>query len=149
MEGTRVLGARVEAVEQLRQHEGRERHRASLDQAARAVDEPPREIEVEREQGRQGHDDTDEHDSALVIPSEALITFAGIEKVVAVEDGIAREKEITTGRRAGEWIEVTGGLRSNDVVVLGPGNLRTGEKVNVVNTAEFSALAERAEAALP
>jgi RND family efflux transporter MFP subunit len=69
---------------------------------------------------------------AVTVPSEALITFAGIEKVIAVEDGKVRERTVTTGRRTNGWIEITRGLNAGDSVVLAPGNLRTGQTVKVV-----------------
>lgn len=70
-----------------------------------------------------------ENETALSIPAGALIVFAGIEKVIAVEEGKARERTVSTGRRAAGWIEITSGLKAKDVVVLEPGNLRTGQAV--------------------
>jgi len=69
---------------------------------------------------------------AITIPSEALVTFAGIEKVIAVEDGKVRERTVVTGRRVNGWIEITRGLNAGDSVVLAPGNLRTGQTVKIV-----------------
>jgi RND family efflux transporter MFP subunit len=74
----------------------------------------------------------------LAIPLSALITFAGIEKVVLVLDGRAQETPIRTGRRGGDWVEAVNGLKRGDVVVLDPGNLRTGEAVTVVLPADLS-----------
>jgi len=70
-----------------------------------------------------------EQEVALGVPANALIVFAGIEKVIVVEDGKARERTVTTGRRADGWIEIVSGLKRGDVVVLEPGNLRTGQLV--------------------
>jgi len=70
-----------------------------------------------------------ENEPALSIPASALIVFAGIEKVIAVEAGKARERTVNTGRRAAGWIEITSGLKPGEVVVLEPGNLRTGQAV--------------------
>lgn len=67
----------------------------------------------------------------LVIPAEAVFTFAGLEKVVLVEQGKAQEASIRTGRREGDKVEVLSGLKSGQVVVLNPGNLRTGQPVAV------------------
>lgn len=77
-----------------------------------------------------------ENEPALSIPSSALIVFAGIEKVIAVEDGKARERTVSTGRRAAGWIEITSGLKPKDVVVLEPGNLRTGQAVKFAEAGE-------------
>jgi RND family efflux transporter MFP subunit len=72
-----------------------------------------------------------EAEPALCVPDDALVTFAGIERVLVVEEGKAREKTITTGRRAGATIEVVAGLEPGEVVVRGPGGLRSGQSVVV------------------
>lgn len=69
--------------------------------------------------------------TALTIPPEAVVTFAGIEKVFAVADGLAAERRIVTGDRGPGWIEVTTGLRAGESVVLAPGGLQAGQKVRV------------------
>lgn len=75
---------------------------------------------------------TDDVGMAVTIPTSALVTFAGIEKVIVVANGKALEKPITTGRRAAEWTEVIAGVNVGDSVVLEPGNLQSGQPVNVV-----------------
>ena len=85
---------------------------------------------------------------ALTIPSDALITFAGIEKAIVVEDGKVRERNVATGRRMNGWIEVTRGLKTGDSVVLMPGNLRTGQTVKVVG-GESAPLADAAASSGP
>ena len=74
----------------------------------------------------------DHQTSALAVPVNALTTFAGVEKVVLVQDGKASEKTVTTGRRTAEWVEVLKGIQVGDVVVLDPGNLQPGQTVTVV-----------------
>lgn len=74
---------------------------------------------------------TDTTAASLAIPREALVTFAGIEKVVVVDQGKAKEKPVTTGRRNGPWIEVLNGVKAGDEVVLNPVNLRAGQPVVV------------------
>ena len=69
---------------------------------------------------------------ALTIPGEALVTFAGIEKVFVVQDGLAVEKRVTTGDRGPGWVEVVAGLNRGETVVLLPGSLQTGQKVTVL-----------------
>ena len=59
----------------------------------------------------------------LVVPPDAIVTFAGIQKVLTVKDGKAREQRIRTGRREGDHIEVVEGLSTGDVVILAPGDL--------------------------
>lgn len=75
---------------------------------------------------------TNSGDVAVTVPANAVVTFAGIEKVIIVEDGKAREKPITTGRRAETWTEVLSGINVGESVVLDPGNLQSGQPVNVV-----------------
>jgi RND family efflux transporter MFP subunit len=75
---------------------------------------------------------TDSGQMAVTVPSNALVTFAGIEKVITVEGGKAKEKPVTTGRRADTWTEVLSGINIGESVVLDPGNLQSGQAVNVV-----------------
>jgi RND family efflux transporter MFP subunit len=75
---------------------------------------------------------TNSGDMAVTVPASAVVTFAGIEKVITVENGKAREKPITTGRRADTWTEILSGINVGEAVVLDPGNLQSGQPVNVV-----------------
>lgn len=67
----------------------------------------------------------------LVAPASALVVFAGIEKVLVVQDDKAAERPVTTGRRSGELVEIASGLAAGDRVVVRPGNLTTGARVEV------------------
>ncbi|HJR07823.1 MAG TPA: efflux RND transporter periplasmic adaptor subunit [Pyrinomonadaceae bacterium] len=75
---------------------------------------------------------TNDASMAVTVPNNAVVTFAGIEKVIVVENGKAKEKTITTGRRVAEWTEVLAGVNVGDAVILDPGNLQSGQAVNVV-----------------
>jgi RND family efflux transporter MFP subunit len=75
---------------------------------------------------------TDDSSLAVTVPTSAIVTFAGIEKVILVQNGKAVEKPITTGRRAADWTEVLAGLNVGDAVVVEPGNLQSGQAVNVI-----------------
>ena len=75
---------------------------------------------------------TDSGQMAVTVPTNAVVTFAGIEKVITVEAGKAKEKPVTTGRRADAWTEVLSGINVGESVVLDPGNLQSGQAVNVV-----------------
>jgi RND family efflux transporter MFP subunit len=66
-----------------------------------------------------------------VVPTSAIVSFAGIEKVILIEDGKAVEKPITIGRRTADWAEVLSGLNVGDLIVREPGNLQTGQPVIV------------------
>jgi RND family efflux transporter MFP subunit len=63
---------------------------------------------------------------SLAVPIEALISFAGIDKVIAVVDGKAKETRVVVGRRDERRVELVSGLEAGAVVVLAPGGLQTG-----------------------
>ncbi len=60
----------------------------------------------------------DESALATVIPSSALVEFAGAEKVWKVSDGKLREQQVRTGRRTDQLIEITRGLQRGDVILI-------------------------------
>jgi multidrug efflux pump subunit AcrA (membrane-fusion protein) len=68
---------------------------------------------------------------ALTIPAEAVMTFAGVDKVMEVREGVAHEVRIAIGRRDPARVEVLSGLGPGAEVVLTPGNLRSGAAVRV------------------
>ena len=72
----------------------------------------------------------DEKASAILLPSTALITFAGIEKVFVVQDGKTAERIVSTGRRQSGSVEVVAGIEAGDVVVTEPGGLQLGQPVS-------------------
>jgi RND family efflux transporter MFP subunit len=74
---------------------------------------------------------TESGGDTLVVPESSLVLFAGIEKVVTVREGKALERPVTTGRRAGDAVEILSGLEPGDPVVLKPGNLTTGAAVEI------------------
>jgi RND family efflux transporter MFP subunit len=104
-----------------------------------ALDEQTRTLRVEADVPRQGslrpglfaraQIVVAEADPALTVPEKAVITFAGLEKVVVVEDGRAVEKVVSTGHRGPDWVEIVSGLSAGETVVLNPGGLRTGQRV--------------------
>jgi RND family efflux transporter MFP subunit len=69
----------------------------------------------------------------VTVPRDAIVTFAGIEKVLTVAEGQAVEKRVRTGRRLGEQIEITEGIAAGNQVIVEPGNLVSGQPVKVVN----------------
>jgi RND family efflux transporter MFP subunit len=72
---------------------------------------------------------TDQTSSAVTVPPGAVVTFAGIDKVIMIENGKAVEKTITTGRRGPDWIEIKAGVNVGQSVILDPGNLQAGQNV--------------------
>lgn len=67
----------------------------------------------------------------VFVPVSAIVTFAGIEKVLTVEGGTSAEKRVRTGRRVGGRVEVVEGLAVGEDVVVEPGNLVGGQAVEV------------------
>src|SRR5215204_4471267 len=76
---------------------------------------------------------TNDAKMAVTVPNNAIVTFAGIEKVLIVQNGKAVEKPITTGRRGTEFTEIVSGINIGEKVILEPGNLQTGQEVQVVD----------------
>jgi RND family efflux transporter MFP subunit len=75
---------------------------------------------------------TNDAKMAVTVPNNAIVTFAGIEKVIIVQNGKALERPITTGRRSNEFTEVVAGISVGEKVVVDPGNLQSGQAVEVV-----------------
>jgi RND family efflux transporter MFP subunit len=67
----------------------------------------------------------------VTVPATALVTFAGVEKVLTVRDGKSEELRVTTGRRLGDRIEVVSGVKAGQPVVDPAGNLTGGQAVTV------------------
>ena len=76
---------------------------------------------------------TNDSKMAVTVPNNAIVTFAGIEKVLVVQNGKALEKPVTTGRRNGEFTEIVSGVNVGEKVIVDPGNLQTGQDVQVVD----------------
>jgi RND family efflux transporter MFP subunit len=72
---------------------------------------------------------TNQTNTAITVPPNALVTFAGIDKVIIIENGKALEKTVTVGRRGDNWIEIKSGINTGQSVVLDPGNLQSGQSV--------------------
>lgn len=76
---------------------------------------------------------TNDAKMAVTVPNNAIVTFAGIEKVIVVQNGKALERPITTGRRSPEFTEVVAGVSVGEKVIVDPGNLQSGQAVEVVD----------------
>lgn len=68
-------------------------------------------------------------DEALTVPENALVTFAGVEKVFIVQQGKAVERIVTTGSHWKKEVEIVRGVKADEVVVVDPGGLRAGDGV--------------------
>ena len=96
------------------------------------------EVEIENRQGRlrPGSFATaeilvDAEQTAILIPASAIVTFAGIEKVIGVKEGRAVERRIRTGRRTVDRVEILEGLAPGELIVVEPGNLSGGQPVTI------------------
>jgi RND family efflux transporter MFP subunit len=76
---------------------------------------------------------TNSQASVVMVPAEAIVTFAGIQKVYLTKDGKATEKNVVVGRREGDLVEIVEGLNAGENVVVSPGNLVSGQPVKVLN----------------
>jgi membrane fusion protein, multidrug efflux system len=72
-------------------------------------------------------------DRALMVPQEALVTFAGVTKLFVISDGVAHERQVQTGTRgSGGLIEITEGVRPDELVATsGLTKLENGAAVSV------------------
>jgi RND family efflux transporter MFP subunit len=68
-------------------------------------------------------------EKAILVPDSALVSFAGVDKILVVKDGKVSEKRVTTGRREGGRIEIVAGLTAGDPVITEPGSLVEGDAV--------------------
>jgi RND family efflux transporter MFP subunit len=75
---------------------------------------------------------TNDAKMAVTVPNNAIVTFAGIEKVIVVQNGKALERPITTGRRSADSTEILAGVNVGEQVIVDPGNLQSGMTVEVV-----------------
>ncbi len=72
----------------------------------------------------------DAEQPVVLAPASAIVTFAGIEKVVTEKEGKAVERRIRTGRRVGDRVEIIEGLASGEMIVSDPGNLSGGQPIS-------------------
>lgn len=54
--------------------------------------------------------------AALTVPIEAVVSFAGVNKVFVIDENIARAVEVQQGVRGRGWVEVTGALKEGQPV---------------------------------
>lgn len=69
--------------------------------------------------------------SVPAVPSSAIVTFAGLQKVILVKDGKAVEQLVTTGESEGDRVEIVSGVKVGDAVVRVPGALQHGQAVRI------------------
>lgn len=73
-----------------------------------------------------------EHTEALAVPSEAIVSEMGIDKVYVCRNGKADPVEIVKGLRTEAYVQVLRGLTPGDTVITsGTMQLRAGQKVKI------------------
>ena len=65
------------------------------------------------------------------VPSNAVVSFAGVRKVFTVVADKAVEQEVTVGVREGDLVEIVGDLKASQVVTTGADKLAGGAVVSV------------------
>jgi RND family efflux transporter MFP subunit len=75
---------------------------------------------------------TEASQPVIRVPAASIVSFAGLEKVLAVRQGKIAELRVQTGRRTADTVEVLAGLRAGEQIVREPGNLTSGQAVTVV-----------------
>ncbi len=132
------------------------RHAGRIARVSPAIDENSRTLMIEAEVPNTGSQlrpgsfatatiVTASADEALLVPTSAIVTFAGVDKVLVVREGQVLEQRVTVGRRDAERAEILDGVRAGDPVIVRPGNLTAGVRVRVTGQAAGADL-ERATA---
>lgn len=68
----------------------------------------------------------------VTVPKEAIVTFAGVDKLFVIEGGKASERKVRLGEDLGGRIEITEGLKAGEpVAVTNTGKLFTGAPVTL------------------
>jgi RND family efflux transporter MFP subunit len=81
-----------------------------------------------------------QRDDAVTVPAEAILEVEGKSVVYTVVEGRAKARELETGISDGEVVEVVGGLKAGEqVVVTGQQNLRDGVPVFIPRRREGGA----------
>jgi HlyD family secretion protein len=70
--------------------------------------------------------------SVATVPESAVVTFAGLQKVILVDEGKAVERTVTTGVTRGAAVEIVTGVSEGELVVDAPGILQQGQPVRVL-----------------
>ena len=70
--------------------------------------------------------------TSAVVPLDAVVSFVGINKIFVVENGVAKAREVVTGRVVQKQQEILSGVKVGEsIVVSGQTKLFDGAKVRV------------------
>lgn len=87
--------------------------------------------------------------SATTVPLESMVSFAGITKIYLVENGLAKEVQVTPGTQSTDWVEIQQPVLSDSqqVITSGHTGLADGVAITIRNAADPAA--EKQPAARP
>lgn len=89
---------------------------------------------------------TQEFERTLAVPSEAIVSEMGIDKVFVCRGGKAEPVEISKGLRTDALVQVLRGLNVGDTVITsGTMQLRAGQKVSVTVTRSAGELSDKSD----
>jgi HlyD family secretion protein len=75
---------------------------------------------------------TSKVDSVIRVPATAVISYYGVQKIYAIENGRIQERVVKLGDRSGDFIEITQGLKSGDWIAISElTRIRQGSRVQV------------------
>jgi len=74
---------------------------------------------------------TGSEEGVTLVPREAVVTFAGVNKVFSTNDGKAVEHRVSLGTIDRGMIEIVGGLEADQVVTRGASGLSAGAALNI------------------
>lgn len=74
---------------------------------------------------------TSVEEGVSLVPTSAVVSFAGVDRVFSVKDGKAVEHRVKLGQRVGELVEVVGGLTAVRIVGVNASGLTPGVAVEV------------------
>jgi membrane fusion protein, multidrug efflux system len=76
-------------------------------------------------------------EEVLAAPDDAVSTLAGVATVFVIEDGKARQQQVTLGPRQGKLVEIVEGLKGSEILATSNVNqLATGTSVGVAGAEE-------------
>jgi multidrug efflux pump subunit AcrA (membrane-fusion protein) len=70
--------------------------------------------------------------SVVFVPQQALVSFAGVDRVFTTKDGKAVEHVVQLGEKADDWVAVRKGMeKAGDVVITGQQRLGNGDPITI------------------
>lgn len=75
---------------------------------------------------------TSKIDSIIRVPAAAVLSFYGVQKIYAIENGQIQERVVKLGDRIGDFIEITQGLNAGDQMAISElARIRQGSRVEL------------------